>query len=220
MGTCTTHFSAQVKLFLNTIEHGVEIFFEGLQQVRVYVGLREIKALVGKVEKEESSLPEELVPPPPYLLLKPVQLITEEVVHKELALKVRKHNPEANPYLHRSCRYYDHDLLDYPECIQEQDGSDPTWGGLMLVAICLPLHYESDQLVVHFLALLFQLPAHHGAVFGLLSVLLQGMQTLVGLVGQTQVRQVPIELVIALVYRMTSTSIFLNVIYLNYNIRG
>ena len=45
----------------------------------------------------------------------------------------------------------------------------------MLVAMCLPLHYESDELVVNFLALLFQLPTHHGAFFGLLRVLLQGM---------------------------------------------
>ena len=90
---------------------------------------------------------------------------------------------------------------------------------MTLVAMCLPLHYESDELVVHFLALLFQLPAHHGAVFGLLSVLLQGMQTLVGLVGQTQVGQVPIKSGISLAYRMMSTSIFL-IVYLNYNIRG
>jgi hypothetical protein len=51
-------------------------------------------------------------------------------------------------------------------------------------------------------------------------VLLQGMQTLVGLVGQTQVGQVPIKLgIAALTYRMMSTSIFL-IVYLNYNIRG
>ena len=79
---------------------------------------------------------------------------------------------------------------------------------MTLVAICLPLHYQSDELVVHFLALVFQLPAYYGAVFGLLIVLLQGMQTLVGLVGQTQVGQVPIKLVICLKYSMMSTSIF------------
>ena len=90
---------------------------------------------------------------------------------------------------------------------------------MTLVAICLPFHYESDELVVHFLAMLFQLLAHHGAVFGILIVLLQGMQTLVGLVGQTQVSQVPIKLGIALTYRMMSTSIFL-IVYLNYNNRG
>jgi hypothetical protein len=48
---------------------------------------------MGEVEKEECGFPEELVPPPPNLLLKLVQLITEKVVHKELALKVWKHNP-------------------------------------------------------------------------------------------------------------------------------
>jgi hypothetical protein len=50
-------------------------------------------------------------------------------------------------------------------------------------------------------------------------VLLQGMQTFVGLVGQTQVGQVPIKSGISLAYRMMSTSIFL-IVYLNYNIRG
>ena len=125
MGTCTTHLPAEVKLLLNTSEHQVEIFFEGLQQVRMYVGLREVEALVREVEKEERSFAEELVPPPPNLLLKPVQLITEEVVHKELTLKVREHYPKADPYLHGGCGYYDHDLLDYPERLQEQDGSDP-----------------------------------------------------------------------------------------------
>lgn len=59
----------------------------------MYVGLREVEALMGEVEKEECGFPEELVPPPPNLLLKLVQLITEKVVHKELALKVWKHNP-------------------------------------------------------------------------------------------------------------------------------
>jgi hypothetical protein len=48
---------------------------------------------VGEIEKEERSFSEELVPPPPNLFLKLVQLITEEVVHKELTLKVRQHNP-------------------------------------------------------------------------------------------------------------------------------
>jgi hypothetical protein len=91
----------------------------------MYVGFREVEALVREVEKEECGFAEELVPPPPNLLLKLVQLITEEVVHKELALKIREHNPQANPYLHGGCRYYDHDLLDYPERLQEQNGSDP-----------------------------------------------------------------------------------------------
>ena len=94
----------------------------------MYVGLREVEALVSEVEKEERGFSEELVPPPPNLLLKLVQLITE-VVHKELAPKVWKHNPKAKPYLHGGCRYYDHDLLDYPECFQQQDGSDPIGGG-------------------------------------------------------------------------------------------
>ena len=93
MGTCATHFSAEVKFFFNTSKHGVEILFEGLQQVSMYVGLRKVEALVGEIEKEERSFSEELVPPPPNLFLKLVQLITEEVVHKELTLKVRQHNP-------------------------------------------------------------------------------------------------------------------------------
>ena len=203
-----THFPAEVEFLLDAREHGVEILLESLQEVRVYVGLREVEALVREVEKQEGRLPEELIPPPPNLLLKPVQLVTQEVVHKELALKVRQHDPQAEPDLHGGCGYENHDLLDYPECFQEQDGSDPIEGGVTLVPKCLPLHYESDELVVHFLALVFQLPAYYGAVFGHLIVLLQGMQTLVGLVGQTQVGQVPIELVICLQYRMMSTSIF------------
>lgn len=129
VGTYATHFSAEVKFFFNTSKHGVEILFEGLQQVSMYVGLREVEALVGEVEKEECSFPEELVSPPPNLLLKLVQLITEEVVHKELALKVWQHNPKAKPYLHWGCRYYENDLFDYPKCFQEQDGSDPTGEG-------------------------------------------------------------------------------------------
>lgn len=95
----------------------------------MYVGLREVEALVGEVEKEECGFPEELVSPPPNLLLKLVQLITEEVVHEELALKVWQHNPKAKPYLHRGCRYYENDFFDYPKCFQEQNGSDPIGEG-------------------------------------------------------------------------------------------
>jgi len=187
-----THFPPEVEFFLNTGEHGVEILLESLQEVRVYVGLRQVEALVSEVEKQEGRFSEEFIPPPPNLLLKPVQLVTQEVVHKELALKVRQHDPQAEPDFHGGCGYENHDFLDNPECFQEQDGSDPIGGRMTLVPKCLPLHYQSDELFVHFLALVFQLSAYYGAIFGLLIVLLQGMQTLVGLVGQTQVREVPI----------------------------
>ena len=124
-----THFPPEVEFLLYTAEHGVEILLESLQEVRVYVGLREVEALMREVEKQERRFSEELIPPPPNLLLKPVQLVTEEVVHKELALKVRQHNPKAKPDLHGGCGYDYHDLLDYPEGFQEQDGSDPMGEG-------------------------------------------------------------------------------------------
>ena len=106
-------------------------------------------------------------------------------------MEVRKHNPHAKPDLDRCCGQDEQELLDDPESFDKQYGSDPMTK-LVMSYCSLPLHYESDELFIDFLATFLEFFAHYLAVFCFLSMVLQCMQTLVGLITQSDIGKIPI----------------------------
>lgn len=89
-----THLFPELIFLFDTIQHSIDVRLKSFQEVRVDIGLRKVKALVRKIEKQKCRLSEKFVPPSADFLLKLIQLITEEVVKEEFTMKVWKHDPQ------------------------------------------------------------------------------------------------------------------------------